>query len=236
MTLWLVALIVFLAIFTQSLAGFGLAMVSMPLLAPVVGLSTAAPLVALVGLAAEVIILARYHAALDLQAVRRIALASVMGVPVGVWALSQVDETLVRRVLGVLVGGYAIYALLRPHLPALTHPRWADGLGFTAGVLGGAYNMPGPVVVVYGTCRRWPPAVFKSNLQGFFLLNSGLVTAAHLAAGNYTPVVLEGFLAALPAIGLGALAGFALDGYLDPGRFRQLVLILLIVLAATLIT
>ncbi len=235
MTFILAALIVFVAIFTQSLTGFGLAMVSMPLLAPVVGLTTAAPLVALVGLTAEVLILAHYRAALDFKAVRRIALASVAGIPVGVWALGQVDEGLVRRVLGLVIGGYAIYALLRPHLPTLAHPRWADGLGFAAGILGGAYNMPGPVIVVYGTCRRWPPATFKSNLQGFFLLNSGLVTVTHLAAGNYTPTVWQDFLAALPAIGLGALAGFALDGRLDPDRFRRLVLLMLIVLALTLI-
>lgn len=228
-------LIIWLAIFTQSFSGFGLALVSMPLLIGVVGIGTATPLVALVGLTAEVIILARYRAALNLRAVAWFTAASVVGVPVGVLMLSQVDEAIILRLLGIVVTGYAIWALLDLRPPRLDGRGWALGLGAVAGALGGAYNVPGPPIILYGTARRWPPDEFKSNLQGFFVLNSLLVTIAHALGGNYTPDVLRAFLPALPGIVLGALTGFVLAARVDAERFRKIVLVLLVVLGVRLL-
>ena len=59
----------FLAIFTQATAGFGLVLVSMPLLVRLLGVHTAMPLVALVGATAEVVTLARYRHTSNLRAV-----------------------------------------------------------------------------------------------------------------------------------------------------------------------
>jgi hypothetical protein len=235
MTDLLIVLIVFGAIFVQSVSGFGLALVSMPLLALVIDLHTAAPLVALISVVAEIIILIHYREALDLRSVARFALASILGVPVGVLFLAQVDQAIVLPLLGIIVLGYALYALLGPRLPELRSVHWAHGLGFIAGVLGGAYNMPGPAVVIYANCRGWPPAQFKSNLQGFFVLTSVLILGAHVVAGHVTPDVLRDFALTLPAILLGALTGFALDRRLNPLVFRRVVQVMLIGIGLSLI-
>ncbi len=233
---WLIVfLIVFLAIFTQSVTGFGLALVSMPLLVAVLGIQTAAPLVALIALVAELILLIYYREALNLQVVWRLAIASVLGVPLGVWALRNVDEQLVLTILGLIVGGYALYALLNLRLPTIQQPAWAYGAGFLAGILGGAYNTSGPPVIVYGNCRRWPPAEFKSNLQGFFLLNSGLIVGTHLLANNFTADVWHGTLVALPAVATGIVAGLLLSKRISAPAFRKIVLWLLLVLGVWLI-
>lgn len=238
--LW-IALIIFTAIFTQSSVGFGLALVSMPLLAATVGIRVATPLVALVGLTAEGLLLYHYRAALNLQAVKRLTLASLIGVPVGVWAFSGVSEAVILPLLGAVITGYALYALFAHRLPArmalprLEHARWADGFGLVAGVLSGAYNTPGPPVIIYGNCRRWQPAEFKSNLQGFFIVNSTIVVLAHLVAGNFTSDVMQAYAVSLPAILLGALGGFALDGRLEPRRFHRVVLFALVGLGVSLI-
>ena len=41
-------------------------------------------------------------------------------------------------------------------------------------------------------------AEFKSNLQGFFLLNTVVIMGTHLLAGNYTSEVWRSSLVALP--------------------------------------
>ncbi|MBN2469290.1 MAG: sulfite exporter TauE/SafE family protein [Anaerolineae bacterium] len=231
----LIAIIVFVAIFTQSFVGFGLALVSMPLLSALLGLQTAAPLIALVGITAVIILLLHYRAALNIRAVSRLIIASLPGIVLGVWLLRGLDERIVLPLLGVIVAGYALYALANPRLPRLEHPRWTDALGFVAGLLGGAYNTPAPPVIVYASCRRWPPAEFKSNLQGFFIVNNTIVVITHFAAGNVTPAVMQHYLFALPAIVLGALAGFALDGRVDPGRFHRVVLVGLVAIGLSLV-
>jgi uncharacterized membrane protein YfcA len=230
-----VFIIIFFAIFTQSVTGFGLALVSMPLLTAVLGIKTAAPLVALFGLVAELILLIYYRQDFSLTVVWRLALASIVGVPLGIVALRHVDEQIVITILGVVVAGYALYALLDLRLPEIQQPIWAYISGFVAGVLAGAYNTAGPPVIIYGNCRRWPPAQFKSNLQGFFLFNSALVAGSHILADNYTPLVLKSMLVALPAIAVGILVGVNLAKRISSELFRKIVLWLLLAIGLWLI-
>jgi len=230
-----VFLIIFLAIFTQSLTGFGLALVSMPLLTVILGIQTAAPLVALIGLVTELVLLIYFRQALNLQVVWRLALASVVGVPLGVLVLQRVDESLVLAFLGLVVAGYALYALMNFRLPAVQQVGWAYGAGFLAGILGGAYNTSGPPVIIYGHCRGWSPAAFKGNLQGFFLLNTVVILISHFLAANFTPLVWQYGLVALPAAALGIVAGLGLDKRINPLTFRKIVLVALLLLGVWLI-
>lgn len=228
-------LFVFLAVFTQSLAGFGVALVAMALIPSLVGIQVAVPLVAILALALETVLTIRYRASFDLKSVWPIALASIVGIPLGIWILNGFDETWLIRILGVLISGYALYSLLNLHLPELRHPAWGPGIGFLAGILGGAYNIAGPPYVIYGTCRRWSPASFKGNLQGLFLINSLFVFASHFTSGNISPHVWGYFLWSIPALILGILAGTRLDRMISPELFRKLVLWLLVILGLRLI-
>lgn len=231
----LITVVVFFAIFVQAVTGFGLALVSMTILAGIIGVRTAAPLVALVALVAEVVILLRYREALSLRAVVRFTVAALPGIPVGIVALRWVDAGILTTTLGIIITLYALYALLTPRLPELNHPAWAVGLGFLAGLFGGASNISGPPIIIYGTCRRWPVATFKSNLQGFFLVTSVITLGGYALGGLITRLVWQDFLLALPGVALGLIAGFRLDGRLNPARFRQAIMVLLLVLGGRLI-
>jgi len=229
-----VGLIVFLAAFTQSLSGFGLALVSMALLPPVIGIHLATPLVALVAIVIEMVLIIRYHQSLDVRAIWKVVLAAVIGTPLGVLFLSRVDERIALTILGLVITGYAVYALLGMKLPQLENSFWAYASGLVGGMLGGAYNTSGPPVIVYADCRRWPPDVFKSNLQGYFVISSLAVLAAHTLNGNLTPSVWNAFWWSLPFIGVGLFAGLSLDRWLNPVTFRRVVLVLLILMGIRL--
>jgi uncharacterized membrane protein YfcA len=231
---WPVAIIVFLAVLTQASTGFGLALVSMGLLAQMLGIQVAAPLVAIIAFPLEFTLLVWYRRALNWKSVWRLSAASVAGIPLGILALKQVNEKIILTVLGLVIVGYAVYALTNPRMPEL-RPGWAWGFGFLAGLLGGAYNTAGPPAVIYGSSRRWSPPEFKSNLQSFFLLNDALVITGHALSSHLTPVVWANYRVALPALGLGLVAGLSLERFINPAAFRKIVLLLLIVMGLRLI-
>jgi uncharacterized membrane protein YfcA len=231
----LVVLIVFLAVFTQSLSGFGSALVAMALLPGLVGMGVATPLVAAMALTVEGCLLLRYHASLNLRAMWRLAAASLAGIPLGMLALKRFDENAAMTILGIVIVAYAVYVLFELRPPELGHPAWGFVFGLLAGMLGGAYNTSGPPVVVYGNSRRWMPAEFKSNLQGFFLLNSALVVSGHALSHHFTQVVIQNYLTALPALALGILAGVSLDRIVNPDVFRKIVLVLLLAMGVRMI-
>jgi uncharacterized protein len=230
----LVFFIVLAGCFTQSLTGFGVALVTMAMLPPVLGLQIATPLVALVAIALEFLMLIRYRASLKFKSISGLLLSSLIAIPAGVLYFRRLDEEIALFLLGLVITLYALYALTEFRLPELKHPGWAWLFGLLSGLLGGAYNTSGPPVIVYGNCRRWSPQEFKSNLSGFFLAESSVVVSTHWAGGNLTSDVWFFFLISLPALLVGFLAGQGMDKWLNPETFRRIVLVLLAILGARL--
>lgn len=206
----------------------------MAILPPLLSLRVATPLVALVSITLESLMLIRYHASLQIKSIWRLLIASLLAVPFGVSYLRRVDEEPALFILGIILSVYAVYALVGFQLPRLEHPGWAWVVGLVSGLLGGAYNTSGPPVVMYGNCRRWSPREFKSNLSGFFIVNSLMVVSTHGLSRNFTSEVMSVFWLVLPAILLGFLLGQSLDRWLNPGIFRRIVLVLLFALGIRL--
>lgn len=231
----LFGLIMFFAAFTKGFAGFGQALVAVPLLATSLGIRMTAPLMSLFAIISNAYLLIRHRRDLNWTEVWRLSTASLIAIPLGVWGLSTLDERIVLGILGLVLVSYSLYSLLGPRLPRIDNRNLAFPFGFVAGLLGGAYNTAGPPAVIYATFRRWQPAEFKGNLQAFFLLNSIVVVSSHLLSGNFTPEVLNKFLLAMPFLLLGILAGSRMDKYVSPQRFRRAVLVLLVALGLSLI-
>jgi hypothetical protein len=233
-TFLLTNLVIFTACFTQSLSGFGLALITMSLLPSLIGLQSATPLVALIGIVLEAIMVVWYRESLQVKSISRLLVASLIAIPIGVIYFHKLDERIALFILGLLVILYALYGLIGFRLPEMRHKVWEWVFGFASGLLGGAYNVSGPPVIVYGNSRKWPPKEFKSNLAGFFLIGSLMVTSVHWLNGNITSSVFSLFLQTLPALLLGFILSQFLDRWLNPELFRKIVLILLVVLGARL--
>lgn len=228
----LVMLVLWLAAFVRSAVGFGDALLAMPLLALLLGLQVATPLVGLTGLVISLIILSTSWRQVDVRNFWRLTVASLVGMPFGIWLLQHGDERVVNLVLGLLLVGYGAYNLSRPTLPALRSEAWAYPFGFVAGVLGSAYNTSGPPVVIYGAMRRWPPDLFRATLQGFFLVSNVIVIAGHGLAGLWTQELLLLTLLSLPVLLSAIAVGAVVNRRIPAAQFTRVVNGLLVLVGA----
>jgi uncharacterized membrane protein YfcA len=226
--LLLIAAVLFLAVFTQTVTGFGMGLVAMPLLTLITDLDKARPLVSMTVLVTGVTLVLRYRRALTFAAVRGLIGAAVVGVPIGFLVLEALPRDWVTHGLGALVIVYAVYALFSPRVPEFRARAWGVGFGFLGGLFSGAYNTGGPPVVIWCSGRDWSPQTFKGNLQSYSLVMGVMVFSGHIASGNVTQPVLISFAAALPAILIAIGLGFALDGRMNALTFRRVVLVLLL--------
>ncbi|MBE2271813.1 MAG: sulfite exporter TauE/SafE family protein [Anaerolinea sp.] len=225
-----VAVIVFFAIFIQAISGSGLALVAMPLLIGILPTVEAASLVSLMSITTQAIMISRYYRSLSFNGLWRLVLGALVGIPIGIIALSQLDERLILTVLGVILVGYSLYSLFAPKIPEIKNQNWGYLFGLFSGLLHGAYNTGGPPYVIYGVSQRWNLPTFKCNLQVLLMVNSASVVIGHLVAGHFTSNVLQNYLVAFPMIVLGAGAGFFLDRYIDEKAFKRIVLVVLLVI------
>ena len=226
----------FLASTLRAAVGFGDALVAMPLLTMAIGLQLAAPVVAIVALVTSAAILLRTWRHVSLAEAWPLIAGGAVGLPIGLVLLSRAPESAMKIVLGVLI---AAFGAARPLLPALELRRGglapAGVAGFVGGILGGAYNMNGPPVVVYGALRRWPVDRFRATLQSYFLPSSAMIAAGHALAGLWSRDVLVYSAIAMPAMLAGIAFGRRLSRRLRPDRFELTISLLLIVLGTTLV-
>lgn len=230
-----VAGVLILGAAVRSFFGFGDAAVAMPLLALLsIRMETAVPLVGAAGLAVALVALLDGWHNIDLAALKRLTLSTLVGIPFGVLLVTHGSETLITRSLGVLLMAYGGYSLLGPTLPRIRRLGWALAFGFAAGALGSAYNFNGVPVAIFGTMRRWRPNRFRGTLQAHFIVSSILVVAGQGIGGLWTPQVVQLLAIGVPGVLLAVPLGHALHYRVPPERFARYVYSLIVVLGLLL--
>ena len=174
----------FFAAFVQATTGFGFALVAMPLLTLAIGFEVAWPLTAVVSLVLNVVNVLRLRAHLQWRELWRMAGAAAIGILPGFWLQSIVPAGPVRVTLGVIVLSYALYSLLQPRA-SLSATGCIYPAGFLGGVLGAAYNISGPPVIIYGDLRGWARDEYRATLQAFFFLIGVLLVSGHVVLGHF---------------------------------------------------
>lgn len=227
--------VLFLSTFMRSALGFGDALIAMPLLVLVVGLQIAAPLVALVATTIALVILWRQWQVVDFRTTWRLIVSLGLGIPLGLVLLKDISESLMQALLGVLLIGFSLYSLLEPRFELREDPSgWVYGFGFVAGVLGGAYNTLGPLVVVYGHLRRWSPERFRATLQSCFFPAYLLIVVGHGISGLLTANVLLLYALSLPVVMVAIFLGGRFHACLPPAQFIRTVNLVLLVMGLML--
>ncbi len=197
-----ILLVLFLATIIRSTFGFGEALFAVPLLALRIPLTVAAPLAVLVSITIAVIVVIQDWRHIHLPSVGGLLGSTVLGIPVGLVLLKVGNPHIVKAALALILISFSVYSLRSRTLLTLQRDskRWLLACGFCAGVLGGAYGMNGPPLVLYGAMRRWSAQQFRATLQGYFLPASVIGMAGYWFAGLWTPAVTHDYLWSLPVI------------------------------------
>jgi uncharacterized membrane protein YfcA len=201
--------VVFVASLIRSTFGFGEALIAVPLLALFIPIEIAAPLAVLLSITIAAIVVVQDWRKIHVGSAMWLVAPTILGIPLGVALLTRVDQHIVKALLGAVILAFAVYLLLNRKTPELQSDSraWLLSCGFLAGILGGAYGMNGPPLVIYGAMRRWTPQHFRATLQGYFLPASLLGMAGYWFAGLWVPQVTHYFLlsliTAIPATFIG---------------------------------
>jgi uncharacterized membrane protein YfcA len=234
LTFWVLA-VIFVATSIRSAFGFGEALVAVPLLALLMPVETAVPLATLVSITVAAVVVVQDWHHVHFRSAGWLFLPTLFGIPLGLWLLSAVAEPVVKTILAVVIIAFALYCLLSRRPFVLHDDRLAWLFGFAAGVLGGAYGMNGPPLVVYGTLRRWSAEHFRATLQGYFLPASAIGMAGYWLTGKWTQPVTRYYLWSLPVVVASILLGRAVNRRLAGRGFLVYVHVGLIAIGTMLL-
>ena len=234
-TTLLILCVIFGAVIVRSAFGFGDVLVSVPILVLFVDPRHVVPLMGLVGATNALLLLIRERGAVQWRPVRYLLMASVVGVPIGVWLLTWVSPRAINLSLGIMLVLFSLWSLTGRRSIRLTSPVWAWPFGFGAGLMGGAVTATGPPIVLYSTTQEWAPQQRRATMQGFFLPNGLFVLVSHFVAGLWTPEVLRTYALTVPVCLLALPVGGWIAHRLSPSRFEFLTFMVLLVTGVLLL-
>jgi uncharacterized membrane protein YfcA len=221
-----IAVAIFAASFVQVVAGFGFALLCMPIMVIAVPVEQAVVVSTLISVLATTWQAVHLREYAQVPLLRRLLIGAFLGMPLGLVILNVVSDFALQLALGISV--LLATALLARNLN-LTHvgPRMDVGLGFVSGVLNTSLSTNGPPLVFDLQARRLPAEQFRATISATFALGNIGGLALFVADGKITRKGIDASLVALPAWALGQGLGWPIRKHFHGERFRRMVLLLL---------
>lgn len=210
----------FIAGLVRGFAGFGAAMIFMPVASTMIDPRIAAAGFLVMDYLLTLPMAARALRVCDWRTVLPAVIAAMATVPLGTYVLATGDVLTLRWGISILV--LALLALLvsgwrykgRPTLPA------SLGVGLTAGFLSGVSQVAGPPVVAFWMSGPLPAITIRANLIVYFALASIGAFIAYWWGGLFTMDVARTLVVIMPANAVALYLGSKLFSRSSERAFR----------------
>lgn len=228
--------ILFLATLVRSTFGFGESLIAVPLLALYLPIEVAVPVSVLASVVVAGVIVVQDWNKIHVRSAGWLVFFAALGIPLGLWLLTSVDEQWVKAALAVVLILFSVYSLVGRSFTLSSDSKWwLFVCGLLSGVLGGAYGLNGPPLVVYGAMRNWSAQHFRATLQGYFLPASLMGVIGYWLNDLWVMQVTTLFLWSLPAVMLAIFLGRAINRRMNGTAFFRYVYIGLIAIGIILL-
>lgn len=233
---WIIAATTLAASFISGLSGFGFGLVAMALLPLLMGVRLANAFVSFCGLAIFTSLTIPLWKHIAWKTLLPLLAGTAAGVPIGVYGLVNLPESLLLKILAGFILTYVAFTLLTQEK---THfhmdRRWGYLAGFIGGIISGALSAGGPPVIMYCDSRNLGKEGFKATLQVYFVLMILYKIPLLYVTGLLTAELWRTLLYYSPLVAAGTVCGVLLFHRLSDRWFRRVVLILLTAFALLMI-
>ncbi len=218
----------------QGIAGFGMALLSVPILLHFLPQTTVTPCLAVTCTVMNAFFMWNLRHSISWKLIVPVLLGAAAGVLPGVKLLQYVPAGPFKAGVGVVITLSGLL-LWRGVTCPLHSPVLQLAVGAVAGVMSGALSVSGPPVAVFFTAGSVHKDVFRASLAMFFLALNLFTLGALTAEGLLTPQLLRFSAGLMPAMLAGSLVGLKLAGRVSEKTFRGFVMTMIILSGLSLL-
>jgi uncharacterized membrane protein YfcA len=231
-----VSTVLFLASFTFGAAGFGIALVSVPLLSLSLAPRFVVPFILVYAYGINLFLLSRFRSHVQWPRVWPLMLGAAPGIPIGIYFLKTSEALIVRNAVGVIIILFALWSLFVRGQKTYNISRpWAFATGFASGIISSAFAMPGPPVLIYLALNRWEKNLTRATLQFYFFFTGTCSLLGQVLAKVLTLQVLKLNLLYLPVVIVGGSIGYLTFKRLSSQVFNKVLLYVLLAVGLFLV-
>lgn len=222
--------------FVNGVAGFGAAMIAMPLIAPFIDLSIAVPSCTLIVLALNFQVSWTFRKHIEWRYVKEIFIGAIPGVILSVFILEYISEKHLKIGMGAFITLYAIWSLYQDKgHNRIISSAWGYLSGFLSSALGMAFGFNGPPLAAYIAYSGCNAKSVKGTIGAGFIITGAFIVSTKTLTGQMTTPVLLTSLAAIPAVIIGSKVGIWLSSNINEYSYRKILFITLAGMGLTII-
>ncbi len=221
-------MVTFLAAAIAGMAGFGYGLTSVPLLILLLPPKVVVPAVTTHIFLLSLLIMLDVRKNVDVRRIWPLMVAGLLGLPLGLYVLLVLSESVLRTIVGLVTVSFALALLLGLNLAIKNEKLGLAPVGVASGLLASGIAMAGPPVILFFSNQGMPKQVFRANLAAYFVYLNSLTIPAHIASGLFTGEVLRYALLFLPTLIAGMVVGSVLSRKVPESLFHRVVLVIVL--------
>ena len=209
--------------------GFGIGLTASPILLFVHEPQTVVVILNTASVFLLTLVVFRSRRELPIRELGPIAIAGAFGVPVGVFMLTSLSDTVLRAGIAGLILLMAVAVARDIRLPQTASHVVGPAVGFVVGALVTGLAIGGPLVVLLLMGRGFPGTVVRESTAFYYLVIAVVAVIAYALTGLFTTERMAVILMVSPVMLLGFGVASLIVRRLNEERFRRGVLALIVV-------
>ncbi|MGQ1909599.1 sulfite exporter TauE/SafE family protein [Marinifilum sp. RC60d5] len=231
----LCSIVILSAAFIKGMTGFGFALLAVPFLSLLFPMQVLVPAMSLFNLITSLVILIKLQEKIKAKLFIPMFIASLGGIPLGVYALEYMSSENLRLITGILVILFSVRMLGKETLAKRFLNFPIVFAGFVSGLLNSCISVGGPPLVIAMNRKGYSKDRFRGVFAWFSTFSSFFTTAAFVMNGMIEKESIHLALFCLPILFFGSHFGSKFAGKIEPEKFRKIVIGINIVTGAFIV-
>ena len=222
------AVIICSAYLVRGIAGFGSGLIAIPLLALLMPLTVAVPLIVLLDYLASASHGIKHRESIQWKDLLPLLPFSVTGVLMALYLFRSVDAEVLRYGLGGFLLLFAVYSLFSFTPKAKPSLLWAVPGGTLGGFIGTLFGTGGPFYVLYLKIRGLDKTQFRATFATIFLLDGVGRIFGYALSGFFDLDLVKIIAVAIPLMAIGMYIGGHIHTNMSQQTFQRGISLLLV--------
>lgn len=223
------AITIFLSATIQGVAGFGFALISVPIMSIFSPITTVIPIIVFYSLISNFTVIFKTLKFTNFKKISPMIISGIIGIPIGASILKTFNPTNLKIAVGFVIL-FTSFIMLKGYKIRFKKEKVSYIVtGLISGILNGSLSMSGPPIVLFLNNEGYNKNEFRANLALYSIITNILTIFTYIVSGLFSEHIVKTSLIGIIPLILGSYFGIFISEKIENHHFKKLILILLII-------
>ena len=223
------AITILLSATIQGVAGFGFALISVPIMSTYFPITTVVPIIVFYSLISNFTVIFKTIKFANFKKIYPMIISGILGIPIGTIILKTFNQNNLKIAIGLIIL-FTSFVMLKGFKINFKKEKISYIVtGLISGILNGSLSMSGPPIVLFLSNEGYNKNEFRANLALYSIVTNILTIFTYIISGLISQNIIKTSLVGIIPLIIGSYFGIFIAEKIENNHFKKLILILLII-------